>query len=216
MTLAGEIREVPDVAQAFAELVVEEAPSSVALSGGGTAKDAYARLAMARPDWRGVDVYYGDERWVPLDDPDSNAGMVQRVLLSEVPPKSHHPMYREGLDIEEGAAAYGRLLRDVGPVDLVHLGLGPDGHTASLFPGSPALDETHHRVVVNGDALHPHPRLTVTYPWLETAPLIVFTVAGAGKHDAFARIRAGDELPAARVRADRVVWLVDPAALGGS
>jgi len=210
----GEVREVADVAQAFADLVVEEAPGSVALSGGGTANDAYARLAAATPDWSGVDVYFGDERWVPLDDPDSNAGMVQRVLLSAVPPASHHPMYQEGLDIEAGAAAYGRLLRDVGPIDLVHLGLGPDGHTASLFPGSPALDETRHRVVVNGDALHPHPRLTVTYPWLETAGLIVFTVAGEEKRDAFTRIRSGEDLPAGRVRGERIIWLVDPAALG--
>ncbi|MGZ8764399.1 MAG: 6-phosphogluconolactonase [Acidimicrobiia bacterium] len=214
MSLHGEVREVADVARAFADLVIAEAPSSVALSGGGTAEEGYARLAAARPDWSGVDVYYGDERWVPLDDPDSNAGMAQRVLLSIMPPASHHPMFQHGLDIEQGAAAYGRLLRDVGPVDLVHLGLGPDGHTASLFPGSTALDETHHRVVVNGDALHPHPRLTVTYPWLETASLIVFTVAGEEKRDAFTGIRDGDDLPAARVRAARIIWLVDPAARG--
>ncbi len=67
---------------------------------------------------------------------------------------------------------------------------------------------------MNGDALHPHPRLTVTYPWLETARLIVFTVAGEEKRDAFSRIRAGDDLPAARVDAERIIWLVDPAALG--
>jgi len=214
VSLPGEVREVADVAQAFADLVIEQAPASVSLSGGGTAAESYARLAATCPDWSSVDVYYGDERWVPLDDPDSNAGMVQRVLLSATPPASHHPMYHDGLTIEEGAAAYGRLLRDVGPVDLVHLGLGPDGHTASLFPGSRALDETRHRVVVNEDAEHPHPRLTVTYPWLATASLIVFTVAGEEKRDAFSRIRNGDDLPAARVRAARIIWLVDPAALG--
>ena len=214
MSLFGELREVDDVEAAFADLVVAEAPTSIALSGGGTAEGSYARLAAAAPDWSGVDVYYGDERWVPLDDPDSNAGMVQRVLLATVTPHSHHPMFQTGLTIEEGAAAYGRLLRDVGPVDLVHLGLGPDGHTASLFPGSSALDETHHRVVVNEDAEHPHPRLTVTYPWLETAPLIVFTVAGEEKRVAFSKIREGVDLPAARVRAEHVIWLVDPAALG--
>jgi 6-phosphogluconolactonase len=214
MTFYGELREVDDVEAAFADLVLGEAPGSIALSGGDTARDCYAGLAARRPDWSGVDVYYGDERWVPLDDPDSNAGMVQQVLLCNVAPASHHPMYQAGLTIEAGAAAYGRLLRDVGPVDLVHLGLGPDGHTASLFPGSPALDEQRHRVVVNEDAEHPHPRLTVTYPWLETAALIVFTVAGEEKRDAFAKIRDGADLPAARVRAERVVWLVDAAALG--
>jgi 6-phosphogluconolactonase len=124
-------------------------------------------------------------------------------------------MYQEGLTIEEGAAAYGRLLRDAGPVDLVHLGLGPDGHTASLFPGTPALEETEHRVVVNQDAEHPHPRLTVTYPWLAEQPFVVLTVAGEEKREAFRRIRAGEDLPAARVRAGRILWLVDPAAMGG-
>ncbi len=104
----------------------------------------------------------------------------------QVTPRSHHPMFAAGLDHRGRRGGLRALLRDVGPVDLVHLGLGPDGHTASLFPGSPALDETHHRVVVNGDALHPHPRLTVTYPWLETARLVVFTVAGVEKRDAFA------------------------------
>ena len=101
------------------------------------------------------------------------------------------------------------------PIDLVHLGLGPDGHTASLFPGSPTLDVTDRFVVTAGDELHPHPRLTFTYPAIARSPLVVFTVAGAEKRDAFARVRAGDEsLPATRVRAEKVIWLADAAALG--
>lgn len=214
MTQFGDMRDVDDVGAAFADLVVEEAPSSIALSGGETARACYTALGARRPDWSGVDVYYGDERWVPIDDPDSNAGMVAEVLLVDVTPGSHHPMYQDGLTVEEGAIAYGRLLESAGPCSLVHLGLGPDGHTASLFPATSALDEASHRVVVNEDSLHPHPRLTVTYPWLATAELVVFTVAGEEKRDAFRRIRDGVDLPASRVRAKRVIWLVDAAALG--
>ena len=105
-------------------------------------------------------------------------------------------------------------MRAAPPIDLVHLGLGPDGHTASLFPGSAALAERERLVVENEDELHPHPRLTFTYPAIARSGLAVFTVAGADKRDAFARVRAGDDLPAAHVEATRVIWLVDPAAAG--
>jgi 6-phosphogluconolactonase len=123
-------------------------------------------------------------------------------------------MYRAGPTPEEAADAYDDLVRGFGPIDLVHLGLGPDGHTASLFPGTPALDVTDRLVVTNGDDLHPHLRLTFTFPEIARARLVVFTVAGAGKREALARIRAGEDLPAARVRAERVVWLIDPEAMG--
>jgi 6-phosphogluconolactonase len=119
-----------------------------------------------------------------------------------------------GDTIGEAADAYDRLLREYGPLDLVHLGLGPDGHTASLFPGSPALDEIERLVVVTGDDLHPHPRLTLTFPAIAQSRLAVFTVAGEGKRDALDRVKTGDEVPAARVSAGRVIWLVDEAANG--
>jgi 6-phosphogluconolactonase len=119
-----------------------------------------------------------------------------------------------GETIDEAADAYDRLLRRHGPVSLVHLGLGPDGHTASLFPGSPALEERERLVVATGDDLHPHPRLTLTFPAINQSPLVVFTVAGEGKREALARVKAGDDVPAARVAASRVVWLVDEAANG--
>jgi 6-phosphogluconolactonase len=103
----------------------------------------------------------------------------------------------------------------VGRFDVVHLGLGADGHTASLFPGSEALEADPGRLVVmNIDPLgvHPHERMTLTFSGIARARQVVFTVMGAEKQGAMQRIADGEDLPAARVRADRVVWLVDPAA----
>ncbi len=210
----GDVRIVDDVASAFAAVVVEAAPNSIALSGGGTAKDAYVALAARPLDWSGIDVWFGDERFVPVDDPDSNEGMARAVLLDHAGPRAIHSMAGAGTTAEAAALAYDALVAAAPPIDVVHLGLGPDGHTASLFPGSAALDVTDRFVVTNSDALHPHPRLTFTYPALQRSRLVVVTVAGEEKRAAFARIRAGDDLPAARVTAERVLWLVDPAAAG--
>jgi 6-phosphogluconolactonase len=210
----GDVRLVDDVASAFADVVVDTAPASIALSGGGTAKGAYQALAGRDLDWSGIDVWFGDERFVPVDDPDSNEGMARAVLLDRVGPHRIRSMAGAGTTAEAAAAAYDEQVAAAPPIDLVHLGLGPDGHTASLFPGSAALGITDRLVVTNGDDLHPHPRLTFTYPALARSSLVVFTVAGDDKRDAFTRIRAGDDLPAAHVTAGRVLWLVDPAAHG--
>lgn len=214
MTLPGELRVVDDVPQAFAALVTEEAPASIALSGGTTARECYERLVAAPVDWGPVELFFGDERWVPIDDPDSNEGLARRAFIDRVAPAAVHSMRRAGETIEEAAAAYDRLLREYRQVHLVHLGLGPDGHTASLFPGSPALEERERLVIATGDDAHPHSRLTWTYPAINGSPLVVFTVAGEEKRQAFERVRAGDDVPAARVTAPKVVWLVDAAANG--
>jgi 6-phosphogluconolactonase len=210
----GEVRIVDDVPHAFADLVAAEAPASIAFSGGETARECYEVLVVAEVDWPGVTAWFGDERWVPVADPDSNEGMTRDVLLDHVEAYDIRSMRNAGATAEEAAAAYGRALRAAPPIELVHLGLGTDGHTASLFPGSAVLDETHHWVVTDADDLHPHARLTVTLPMLASTRLVVFTVSGDDKADAFARVRAGDDLPATRVRAERVIWLVDPAAAG--
>jgi 6-phosphogluconolactonase len=214
--LQGEIRIVPHVPSAFAQLVTEDAPRSIALSGGDTARACYQLFATAaNVDWSGVDVFFGDERWVSVHDPDSNEGMARLAFLDELDPSWVHSLRRAGDTIDEAAANYDELLRSYGSIDLIHLGLGPDGHTASLFPGSAALEERERLVVPNpGDATHPHDRLTFTFPALARSRTVVFTVAGEGKREAFARIRAGDDLPAARVEAEHVIWLVDPAAAG--
>jgi 6-phosphogluconolactonase len=210
----GDVRVIDDVAQAFAELVVGESPASIALSGGNTARACYERLAGADLAWNAVSVLFGDERWVPVDDPDSNEGMARAALLDHVEPGAIYSMREAGDTPEAAAAAYDALLRDVGPVALVHLGIGPDGHTASLFPGSAVLEERERLVVTNGDDAHPHLRLTFTFPAIAMSDLVVFTVAGEEKRAAFARVRAGDDGPAARVTGKRVIWLVDPAAAG--
>jgi 6-phosphogluconolactonase len=214
VTLPGELRLVDDVPEVFAALVIEEAPMSMALSGGSTARRCYELLAGADVDWRKVEIFFGDERWVPVDDTESNEAMARSAFVDRVSPAAVYSMRRAGETIEEAADAYDKLLREHAPVELVHLGMGPDGHTASLFPGSPALDERERLVVATGDDLHPHPRLTWTLPALNRSPLVVFTVAGEEKRDAFKRVRAGEDLPAARVAATRVVWLVDEACDG--
>ena len=214
MALFGEERLVENVPQAFATLVAELAPASIALSGGGTARQCYELLAVADVEWRRVSVWFGDERWVSVHDHDSNEGMARVCFLDEVEPAAIHSMKNAGPTIEEAARASDAELRESPPIELVHLGLGPDGHTASLFPGSPALDETERLVVATGDDLHPHERLTFTFPAIARSRLVVFTVAGAEKRDALQRVREGDDLPAARVRAEHVVWLLDSAATG--
>jgi 6-phosphogluconolactonase len=119
---------------------------------------------------------------------------------------------------EEGPDPYQLRLGELGRIDLIHLGMGPDGHTASLFPGSPALDADPGRLVTTNEdptGANPHPRMTLTYAGIARARLALMTVAGEAKRDALARVAAGDPaMPATRVRADRVLWIVDPAAAG--
>jgi 6-phosphogluconolactonase len=211
---AGEVQIVEQVPQAFADLIVQEAPTSIALSGGDTARQCYELLATAPVDWRQIDVWFSDERWVPIHDHDSNEGMARVTFLDEVEPHEVRSMRNAGETIDAAALAYDDALRDAPPLDLVHLGLGVDGHTASLFPGSPSLAVTDRLVIATGDDLHPHPRLTFTHPALARARLVVFTVVGEAKREALRRVCAGDDVPASRVEADRVIWLVDGAAAG--
>ena len=216
----GELRVVDDVPVAFAECVVEafqKRPGEelcLALSGGETARRCYERLAADgtdRIDWWLVDVYWGDERCVPPDHPDSNERLGRQALLEKVgAAHSVHPMR-----CDEGPDPYQLRVGELGRFDVIHLGLGADGHTASLFPRSPALDADPGRLVVmNEDPTghHPYRRMTLTLSGIARTRLALFTVSGTEKHEAMQRIADGEDLPAARVRADRVVWLVDPAA----
>lgn len=215
----GELRVVDDVPAAFGDAVAAAwhargpGPFTIALSGGATARRCYEALAgrAGEPvDWSQVVVLWGDERCVPLDDEESNHRLAREALLDRVGPLAAvHPMRCEDPD------GYGRLVADLGAIDVVHLGLGPDGHTASLFPGSPALDApADHLVVANHDPLgnNPHPRLTLTFAGIARARHVVVTVEGASKREALRRVRAGDDVPAARADRAGVVWLADAAA----
>jgi 6-phosphogluconolactonase len=213
MGLPGELRVVEDVPTHFADVVVTNHPRSIALSGGDVAQRCYARLAARPFDWSEIDVFFGDERFMPVDHPDSNEGMARRALLDAARPRRIHSMFRPG-PIDAAADAYDTLVRSEPPVELVHLGLGPDGHTASLFPGSAALEERDRFVVATGDDRHPQPRLTFTFPALARSRLAVVTVSGADKRDALARIMAGEDLPASHIDAAQVLWLVDEPAAG--
>ncbi|MEA2902069.1 MAG: 6-phosphogluconolactonase [Actinomycetota bacterium] len=222
--LNGELIVVDDVASEFAERVVEAFHTrpgesfAITVSGGGTARRCYEKLAADgadQIDWWQVDVYWGDERCVPPDHPDSNERLVREALLERVgAANAVYPMR-----CDEGPDAYQQRVATAGRFDVVHLGLGPDGHTASLFPDSPAIDADPGRLVAMNEDPHgrnPHPRMTLTYSGIARARLVIFTVEGEAKREAFARVRAGDlACPAARVRAERIVWLVNPAAAGG-
>jgi 6-phosphogluconolactonase len=228
----GRIERVASVPDAFAQVLTDRLAASrtegysVFLSGGPTARQCYQRLARrstADPDrggipWSAVDVYLGDERCVPPDDPDSNHRMVADVLIDAVGPvRSDHPMYTSGPPAA-AAKAYQDQVGALGRIDLVHLGLGPDGHCASLFPDSEALAIVNPDVLVaaNRDprANNPHDRITLTLGGIARARLVVFTVSGASKQEPLARLVAGDDLPAGRVTAEEVLWLVDAEAAG--
>ncbi len=206
---------VDDVAAAFAQLILDRAPGSIALSGGETARRSYEAAAATGADWSGTAFWFGDERWVPVGDPDSNEGMARAAWLGRVDTGEVVSLATAASTRQEAADAYDARLRSAGGVDLVHLGLGPDGHTASIFPGSPTMEEDERWVVVSGDDRHPHPRLTFTFPAISAARTVVVTVAGEEKRDAVARVRSGDlTAPAAHVDAAEVVWLLDRAAVG--
>ncbi|HHS97595.1 MAG TPA: 6-phosphogluconolactonase [Chloroflexi bacterium] len=198
----------------------------VALAGGSTPRPAYRLLAdpacASRVDWDRVHLFWGDERCVPPDHPESNYRMVREALLDRVPiPVENVHRIRGEWPPEEAAAAYEAELRAIfgpdGRLDLVLLGLGADGHTASLFPGSAALDERERWVAaVFADPVGTW-RITLTPPALNGAREVLFLVVGKPKAEALARVLAGWDLPAGRIRprSGRLSWFVDRDAMGG-
>jgi 6-phosphogluconolactonase len=208
------------VADAVAQRLADAAArgENVVLTGGRTPERAYERAAARAPDWSRVEVWWGDERCVPPDDANSNFGMAKRALLDRLahPPLAVHRIEGE-LGKEAGADAYEEEL-DSTALDLVLLGIGPDGHVASLFPGKPALEMTDRRVVGTEPGLAPWvDRVTLTLPALRAAEEILFVVTGEGKADAVGRAFAADpspETPASLVRADsgRTTAILDRAA----
>jgi 6-phosphogluconolactonase len=193
------------------------AGGSVVLAGGSTPRHAYELAAAKNGDWGGVDVWFGDDRCVPADDPLSNQLLVREALLERlIVPPTMHPIPTE-LPGADAAAAYDAVLRGE-PLDLVLLGLGPDGHTASLFPGSPSLDVRDRLAVATAPGLEPFvERVTLTIPALESGAHVLFLVVGSGKAEAVRRAFAEEPsraTPASLVRSreGRTTVILDTAA----
>jgi 6-phosphogluconolactonase len=226
------------LAQRVAQWIVDLACAApgrfaIALSGGSTPKRLYQLLAAPplrdQLPWPQVHLFWGDERCVPWDSADSNYGMAHDAMLAHVPipPENVHGI---PFRVNPAAAAeeYERVLKSyygaatLDPVrplfDIVLLGMGPDGHTASLFPGKPALDEERRWAIeVPEPGLNPYvPRVTLTYPTLDSSKSAVFVAAGADKAAMMRRALGGErDLPSARIApVGELVWFVDRAAIG--
>jgi 6-phosphogluconolactonase len=214
------------VAEAGAAVIADAARSAVAmrghcslaLSGGRTPWLMLRALVDQEVPWRQVDIFQVDERVAPADSPERNLKQLRESLLARVPlpPDNLHPMPVEEIDLAAAAASYARTLATVAgtpPVlDLVHLGLGPDGHTASLVSGDPVLEVTDAWVGGTG-TYQQHRRMTLTYPVLTRARAILFIITGADKADALLRLSRHDgSIPAGRVENANVTVLADRAA----
>src|SRR5690242_2038108 len=220
-----------DVARAAAELFVELKPRSVALSGGSTPRVLYELLAdpnepfLEQIAWAETHFFFSDERHVPPDHPDSNFRMVNEALFSRapVPPQNIHRVLAENPNAEEVAADYEADLRQsfgeaIPAFDLVLLGLGEDGHTASLFPGSEVLHETKRWVAAPWVEKFKAYRITMTLPVLNNGKSVVFLVTGASKAEILRTVMSTDKKPdlypaqAISPTNGAVSWLVDEAA----
>jgi 6-phosphogluconolactonase len=213
------LADAGSVAERAAAFVAERADAAVAdrgrfafaVSGGHTPWAMFAHLTD-NVAWEHVTIYQVDERIAPDGDPDRNL----THLTASLPPGlgvDIRPMPVDGQDLERAAAAYARSLPK--RFDLVHLGLGPDGHTASLVPGDPVLDVDDRDVALTG-AYQGRRRMTLTYPALNKAHQVVWLITGADKVDALRRLRAGDRsIPAGRVETTSQLVIADEAAAPG-
>jgi 6-phosphogluconolactonase len=220
--------DVDSVAQAAAAAIAADARRAVAargrflmaVSGGHTPWLMLGKLADQEVPWKGVHVYQVDERVAPEGDPDRNLTHLRESLLQHapLPPEQIHAMPVETADLEAAAIRYAQALREVAgspPVlDLVHLGLGPDGHTASLVPGDAVRDVTDRDVALTG-AYQGRRRMTLTYPMLNRARQVLWVVTGKDKTEMLRRLRDGDvSIPAGRVQRENALLLADRAAAG--
>ena len=218
--------------QSATKAIAAKGRFSVALSGGSTPKALYSLLAAGTTPpipWDKVFFFWGDERHVPPDDLESNYRMANEALLSKISacPENVFRIPAEEKDASAAANSYEQTLREffhLGPsefprFDLILLGIGTEGHTASLFPGTPALKETQRLVVANWVEKLRTDRITFTLPVLNRAACVMFLVSGAGKAEIVQQIfeRPEEDLPAQRVRPSdgRLLWLVDAAAAAG-
>ena len=229
MRFRTEVRpDAAALAQSVAEQIADfsKSPVTIALSGGSTPKKLYEALAAAplfdRVVWKNIEFFYGDERSVPPDHPDSNYGLATKTLLSKVPSPNHRMAAENG-----DADAYEKLVLErvkkrrgaVPAFDLILLGMGDDGHTASLFPGTKALEETKRLVVMNEVPQKKTQRMTFSYPLINAADRVWVLIAGKDKTE---KVK---ECTAARAKGERpypilgveptegeLVWWLDQAA----
>jgi len=204
------------VTQYAANAVIESAAEAIAargvfhwvLAGGTTPKRCYELLRDADIDWSKTHVWFGDERCLPVGDAERNDWMADEALLNHVsvPAAQIHRMDAE-LGPEVAAARYDALLADAPAMDLVLLGIGEDGHTASLFPDNPGLDDQRLAIPVYNSPKAPSERVSLGYAALNAARRCLIMVAGAGKAEAMSRIMAGERLPVARVAGSE--WVMD-------
>ncbi len=214
------------VAREAARVIAAEARSAVAVrdrfvmavSGGRTPWQMLQALAGEEVPWERVHVVQVDERVAPAGHPDRNLTHLRQSLLEHAPlrPDQIHAMPLEQNDLEAAAADYARTLQEVAGspplLDLAHLGLGPDGHTASLVPGDPVLNVTDKDVAVTG-VYQQRRRMTLTYPMLNRSRRILWLVTGAEKAEMLVRLRNADQsIPAGRIRQDNALVLADRAA----
>jgi 6-phosphogluconolactonase len=200
-----------DLAVSIAQARAERGAAHVALAGGTTPMRCYELLDQNIRDWSGVHLWYSDERCVPFDDPESNHGQVKERLRA--PGAQWHPMPGT-LGPAEGGLEYSRELGRI-VLDVCHLGLGPDGHTASLFPHSSQLLATSVAVGVTDSPKPPPNRITLSLPKINGSRRIVLLVTGEGKFDALAGVRGPEtaEFPASLLDRDRLTIMADRAAL---
>jgi 6-phosphogluconolactonase len=219
--MEGEIRVVNDVPGAFADLVTAafhdgeasrfDTPFRLVASGGNSGAACFGAVSSSDMDFSKIELYFADERCVEPTTPDSNQFAIARALGAQ----------RERLagffpmSCDDGASLYEQRLREVGHLDLIQLGLGPDGHTASLFPLSSALDLPSDRLVaINADPSgnNVHDRMTLTYGAIAMGSIVVVTVIGQARAQVLREIVDGADYPASRLHAAHLIWLIDRAA----
>jgi 6-phosphogluconolactonase len=220
------IAQQETLAQRGAELLAEAAREAIrqrgrfllAVSGGTAPWIMFEAFSKQNVEWDKVHLFQVDERVAPAGDPDRNLTHLRETLLDRVKmrPENVHPMPVNDPDLTAAADKYTRALKQAAGgeavLDLVHLGLGPDGHTASLVPGDPVLEVTDRDVAITGPYQN-RQRMTLTYPTLNRAAKILWLVTGANKVGPLAQMLAGDRsIPAGRIKSDRAILLADPAA----
>jgi 6-phosphogluconolactonase len=216
------------VANSAQRIIAEKGSFSLALSGGRTPKALYGLLAdepfRSQVDWAKVEFFFGDERCVPPDSADSNYHMAREALFSRAPiPGDNIYRIRGEIDPNEAAKEYGKMLKEKfgdGGIDLVLLGMGDDGHTASLFPHTAALKETHHRCVANFVEKLNAWRVTLSAPFINRSGAVLVMVEGAEKAKRVQEVLEGERdpqrLPIQLINPEsgRMIWLLDAGAAG--